>query len=333
MTRMHGLLALLGLSLLSADLRAQIVVVPNPYLGGNGGLLYARTGRHSSLMVSVGGYNVVPAYYGYGNPLYPPPYGYNGINQVTVLYPPPLALPPPQLLANAPRVLRLDDLPLLDPDLRADPPPKPLPDPQLGGGKDAGVFRPLAPDNRDRAAKPIPLEKVLPKPREPVGDLPRPAPAALDPRVESERQIKLGREAYAAREFGKATQRFRDAARGAPGESLPYFLLGQSLFSAGRYPEAVEAIRVGVVLRPDWPAVRFPPRDLYGPNPADFNDHLRRLREALLLLPDDPALLFLTGYELWIDGRQDEARPLFERAKQGVPDPAVIDRFLARPVL
>ena len=332
MTSTRGLLLLVGWCLSTAELRAQFVVVANPYLGtsvpylvpSGPGLFFGHSGRHSSLALALGSSSVAPAYY-YG----PAPYG---INQVTVLYPPPAAPPAPIIVNVAPRVLRLDDLAMLDPDLRPDPPARPKPpppDPQLPGGRDAGVFRPLAPDNRDRAARPMPPEKPLPPPRLPEGDLPKPVPPAVDPKAEGERQLKLGREAFAAREYGRATQRFRDMARGAPAEPLPYFLLGQSLFAAGRYPEAVAAIRAGVGLRPDWPNVRFPPRDLYGPNAADFNDHLRRLREALLLLPNDPDLLFLCAYQLWFDGRHDEARPLFQKARQTAADPAVIDRFLA----
>ena len=271
-----------------------MIVVPNPYLTTSGtGLVYTHTGRHSTLSLSVGAYNIAPAFYSvYSTPYYVAPYGYNGINQVTVVYTaqptPPAGLP---FVAAAPRALRLDDLGMLDPDLRADPPDKPKqppPDPKLPGGRDAGVFRPLAPDNRDRAVRPVPPEPPpRPAPQPPERDLPRPVPPEADAKVDGERQLKLGREAYAAREYGRAIQRFREAARRTPDDAMPYFLLGQSLFAAGRYPEAVEAIRAGVGLRPDWPKARFTPRDLYGPIAAVFVDHLRRLREALDLLPDD----------------------------------------------
>jgi hypothetical protein len=332
MTGIRGLLALFGLAAGAAELRAQVVIGPNPYLGGTG-VVYASHGRHASFALGISGY--------WGNPFWNSPYGYNAINQVTVVYAPPpvttttVILPPPVLGS---RIVRLDDLGTLDPELRADAPrvpdrapppapaPAPAPMPPLPGGRDAGVFRPLAPDNRDKAAKP-----VVPEPK---GELPRPAPPEADPKAEAARQLKVGREAHAAREYGRAAQRFREAARQTPDDALPYLLLGQSLFAAGRYAEAVEAIRAGVTLRPDWPDARFAPRELYGDNAAEFNDHLRRLREALDMLPDDPVLLFLYAYQLWFDGRQEEARPLFRRARPGVPDPAVIDRFLAaRPVL
>ena len=194
------------------------------------------------------------------------------------------------------------------------------------------MFRPLAPDNRDRANRPVPPEQPRrpgPAPRPPQGDLARPAPPDANPKAEGESQLKLGRTAFAAREYGRAAQRFRDAARHLADNALPQFLLAQAFFASGRFAEAADAVEAGVRLRPEWPGVRFPPRDLYGPNAADFDNHLRRLRDSVDLFPDDPVLLFLHGYELWLDGRQEEARPLFRRARPGTADPAVIDRFLA----
>jgi hypothetical protein len=332
MAGIRGLLALLGLAAAGAEVRAQVIVVPNPYLGSPGaGFFYGRSGRHARLAFMVGAYN----------PYFGAPYASNTISQVTVVYTPPPIQQTSVVINAAPRILRLDDLGTLDPDLRADPPPErrlPPPDPQLPGGRDAGPFRPLAPDNRERANRPVPPDPQprpdpRPDPQPPPDKLPRPLPPDANPKAEGEQQLKLGREAFAAREYGRAIQRFRDAAKRLPDDATPLFLLGQGLFAAGRYPEAVEAIRAGVGLRPDWPGARFAPRDLYGPNAADFADHMRRLREALDLLPDDPVLLFLYGYELWFDGRQEEARPLFRRARPAAADPAVIDRFLARPVL
>ena len=84
MTSIRGLLALLVLAASAVELRAQVVFVPNPYVGN--GLYFSRYGRHSSLSFSLGAYNVAPAYF-YGAP------GYNAINQVTIVYTPQLAPP------------------------------------------------------------------------------------------------------------------------------------------------------------------------------------------------------------------------------------------------
>jgi tetratricopeptide (TPR) repeat protein len=150
---------------------------------------------------------------------------------------------------------------------------------------------------------------------------------------EKARLIRLGREAMAAAEYGRAADRFRQAGAVAPGEALPKLLLAQALLALGKYRDAVDSLSAGLTLEPNWSASAFRPLELYGPNVVDYSDHLRRLEETLARHPDDPVLLFLTAYALWFDGRKDEARLLFRRALPGAPDPAVIERFLgAMPV-
>jgi Tetratricopeptide repeat len=333
------LLAVVVMVFVATEVRAQFVV-PVPVVVGNSGsgVLVTRPGRHTTL--AFGAVNVGPTLY--GSPFFG---SYPGISQVTVIYSTPPVQPAPMpVVAAGPRVLRLDDLPLLDPSLRSDPIPDRVPPPRpaepvappLPGGRDAGVFRPLEPDNRDRANRPgVPAPPPPPAPPAPQGprpfdvDLPRPPMPEADPKTESGRLIALGRVAFAAREYGRAAQRFREAVKLTPADEMPYFLLGQALFAAGRYPEAVAAIRVGVQLRPDWPMVRFPPRELYGINAVDFEDQQRRLRQSLEEFRNDSELLFLLGYELWFDGKADEGRALFLKARPGAADPAVIDRFLA----
>jgi tetratricopeptide (TPR) repeat protein len=132
----------------------------------------------------------------------------------------------------------------------------------------------------------------------------------------------------AAGEYGRAAERFRRAADAAPQEALPRLLLAQALLALAKYADAVDALYAGLALEPDWPAATFRPLELYGPNVADYPEHLRRLEDTLARHPDDSLLLFLSGYELWFDGRKDEARLLFRRALPGSARPAVIERFL-----
>jgi thioredoxin-like negative regulator of GroEL len=155
-----------------------------------------------------------------------------------------------------------------------------------------------------------------------------PPPAAEPSGPEDVRPLARGRQAFAAQEYGRAAQRFRQAVAAAPREALPHFLLAQALFALGKYGEAVDAILAGMALRPDWPATRFRPRELYGSHAADYSRHLERLEQTLARHPDDPDLLFLYAYQLWFDGRKDEARLLFERALPRAADPGVINRFL-----
>src|SRR5262249_25061977 len=114
----------------------------------------------------------------------------------------------------------------------------------------------------------------------------------------------------------------------APEEPQAHFLLAQANFAVGKYREAVAAIQSGLRLQPDWPTSKFRPRELYGENVAEFTEHFQALEDALKHYPNDPVLLFLSGYQLWFDGRQDEARPRFERAARVAADPSFIKRFL-----
>ena len=98
------------------------------------------------------------------------------------------------------------------------------------------------------------------------------------------------------------------------------------LFPEARLPPALPPLLERPL--PGEAAGRFRPLELYGATVADYPDHLRRLEEALARQPDDPVLLFLYAYELWFDGRKDEARPLFEKAAALMPDRSAADLFL-----
>jgi hypothetical protein len=178
--------------------------------------------------------------------------------------------------------------------------------------------------------EPAPPKKTEPKPapRKPDVIPPRPPAPEENPFDECNRLIELGLQAFAGQEYGKASQRFKQAAKVAPNVARAYFLLSQAYFALGKYPEAVEAIHAGMALKPDWPTERFQPLELYGPNLADYPEHLARLEETVGRNPNDPDLLFLYAHQLWFDGRRDEARLLFQRALPGAADPNVIQRFL-----
>ena len=166
--------------------------------------------------------------------------------------------------------------------------------------------------------------------REP--ELPRPPLPAEDPRAENVRQLTAGKEAFKTHEFGRAAERFRLAIQAAPKEPLAHFLLAQAQFALGKYHEALEAIQGGLRLNADWPTAVFAPKELYGLQAAEFLAHLEQLRAALERHPGDAVLLFLYAYQLWFDGRKDEARPLFQKAAALMPDKSAAELFLkARP--
>ena len=175
---------------------------------------------------------------------------------------------------------------------------------------------------------PHPFEQLRPRPKPPP---PPHVEPPKDPLAESARHLEIGKEAFTFGEYGRAAFRFRKAAESAPNQALPHFLLAQALLALGKYRDAVGAIHSGLALDPTWPALGLRLRALYGPDNDEFAWHFQQLSAARAVQPDDPVLLFLQAYVLWFDGRQDDARPLLERAAPLVPDRKDIDRFLQAP--
>jgi hypothetical protein len=295
--------ALLALGLCAADCPAQGSGFLNPYLSSGG---YSH--RHKgSIQITVGTYS--------SRAYLLTPYAYPS-SQVTVVY-----YTPPTVVVVAPP--RPPDEFGLQAPTRIQP-REPMPPADAG---DAG-----RPPERERVPRPptpeppAPLPAPKPEPRPPQ---PPPMPPPEERETETARLMRLGREAMAGGEYGRAAERFRRAADLGPREALPRFLLGQALLALAKYAEAADALYAGLALEPDWPASTFRPLELYGAKAADYREHLRRLEETLARYPDDPVLLFLSGYALWFDGRKDEARLLFRRALPGSAQPAAIQRFLA----
>jgi len=287
------------------------------YSSGGFAIGLSRHGHHTRLSAYLaGGSAYYSSYYGY--PYYPA--AVNRVTFVQLVTPPPIVVTPPPIVQVAAA------LPL--------PPRAEIVErPQEKGL--AGGFRPVRPPppKVPEAPPAKPPEKPKEKPKEPARPQPpRPAQPEVDPRAESARQSAIGLEAFAAGEYGRAAQRFRQAVHINPNDARAYFLLAQAEFALGKYDEAVEAIENGMRIAPNWPMTNFRPVTLYGDNVTDLPEHLRRLENALNRHPDDAVLLFLYAYELWFDGRQEEARPLFQRAAAVAGDKSFSERFLlARP--
>jgi hypothetical protein len=294
--------ALFALLLCAAAAPAQGVVVNGSFTSRGG------FGRSGSLTLS-GGSVYGPAYnYGYGR------YYSSGRAHVTVIYSgaqivmTPIVLEPPSSAGPD------DDAPARrTPDRRDQPPAPPPPVP----GQNAGVFRPLEPDNRERARRPFVVEPMPPP------ELPAPATVA-----EGASLVERARAAFAAGEFGRAADCFRRAAEADPADPMPPFLLVQTLIALGKYTAAADVARAAVERFPGWPALPYRSADLYGASAADLAADLLRLDETRGAHPDDPVLLFLAGYVRWYADRKDEARALFRRAAPAFP---AAERFLRVP--
>jgi hypothetical protein len=238
--------------------------------------------------------------------------------QVTVVTyrPPPVVLPGPFIVDDLTRAV----IPRPgEPEIPLNPRPLPERKPPGRNGGDKPAQPEAVPPPRPDPPKPPPA-----KPPD-VPRIPHPNP---EPRAENARLIELGKEAFADTDYGLAAQRFRQAGVVLPADSQAQFLLAQALLALGKYQEAADAINAGLTLEPNWPALNFHPLELYGENVVLYPDHLRRLEEVVARFPNDPVVLFLYGYELWFDGRKDDARVLFLQAQAAGADPAVIDLFL-----
>jgi hypothetical protein len=193
-------------------------------------------------------------------------------------------------------------------------------------GQQVSKERPaLRPDDLPPKIEAPPPPKAKEMPKQP----PEPPPEA-DPREENTRLVKLGLTAFSSREYGLAAHRFRQATLVEPKSAPAYIFLAQAQFALGKYRQAVDAIHAGMNLTKNWPKAPFQPRlDLYKGAEGDFVVHLKRLQDTLATSPNDPVYLFLTGYQLWFDGRQNDAVELFKQARPLTADRRFIDQFLA----
>ena len=161
-------------------------------------------------------------------------------------------------------------------------------------------------------------------------ELPKPPELEVppdEPKARSKYLIEKAREAFLLDELGRSAERLQAAIALNPNVPLPYFLLAQVLVARGEFPEAVAAIRAGMGKFPDWPAAKFDPTTMYS-RPEFFDADLQRLKVAHEAKPDDPALLFLYGYQLFFLGDRKEAAKLFKKASARTKEKAMIERFL-----
>jgi tetratricopeptide (TPR) repeat protein len=165
---------------------------------------------------------------------------------------------------------------------------------------------PLPPKKDPPAVKKDDAERELPQRPEPLDD----------PDAEYARLMILGKEAFAQQQYGRAAQRFRQgiALRGRKSEG--YILLTQALLAQGKYHEANDAIRAGLIRDPRHPLADFRPIELYRDSPAAYAEHLEVLEEAVERHPMDAELSFVYAYVLWFDGRREQAGRWFARAAQ-----------------
>ena len=248
--------------------------------------------------------------------------------------------PPPIIVVPAPIILAGGNGNDADsnPALAFEQLPRPIDDGLPRGAKpgDFIVIRPkkdvlapgqIVPDVDRVAALPrpqVPAFRFDPFAKRITVNVDRPDP---DPLKEAARLVKLGREAFATGEYGKAAEQFDRAAAADPKAAPPHFLKAQAAFAAGHYADAVTAIRAGLALDPVWPAGTFDPKEPYGANPAAFAVQLAELRKVVAANPAEATLEFLLGYQLWFIGEKVEAKKWFETAQKRLATPGPLALF------
>ncbi|MGF1583422.1 MAG: tetratricopeptide repeat protein [Gemmataceae bacterium] len=211
------------------------------------------------------------------------------------------------------------------PEKSPDEPPPPIP---LPPGKDVSKpRRPIRPDGkRPNGKNPMPMPKPMPRPK-PEPNRP------LTPQQKSDEQLFLGAGAFRGKEFGLAAQRFRIATQLDPRNADAWFHLAQARFALGQYLLAIEAIRKAMDNRKDYPIAPYNlRRDLYPNSEPTLDAHLDRLAKAVKADPNNGDLAFLYGHQLWFDGKRDDARRVFARARTLIRDVRYIDQFFRAKV-
>lgn len=128
------------------------------------------------------------------------------------------------------------------------------------------------------------------------------------------RWIDLGDKYFGKQEYRQAYQRYKEAAKSAPGLVEVYLRQGQAMVASGQYALAAPSFRRALKLDADLAQARFQLADLYGGNRLAQKAHLEALAAAAEKDPASGDLLLLVGAQLFFDGQTQRARPFWQQA-------------------
>jgi tetratricopeptide (TPR) repeat protein len=173
--------------------------------------------------------------------------------------------------------------------------------------------------NQTNQNKPIPKADRLPvlKP-----STPEQQQRSLRHMATADQQFKIGHYAGAALEYRRAI---------ADAEDLPdnYFGLGFALAAQGRYDEAVQQWKYGLMLDSSWPTRGQSLKQLFGENnQLEKQALLNRASDYVRQDPRDPNRIFLLGVIVYFDGDHANARTLFESATRVAGNEQWLTAFL-----
>jgi tetratricopeptide (TPR) repeat protein len=115
--------------------------------------------------------------------------------------------------------------------------------------------------------------------------------------------MTAGDAAFLHGQYAAAARYFRLAARLNEGDPTSRLSFAHAMFALGHYGEAARSLRRAFDLEPKIAYLPLDLRGAYG-RPADFDDHLTRLRRAVKAAqdektPDEASLQFVLGYTLF----------------------------------
>ena len=109
-----------------------------------------------------------------------------------------------------------------------------------------------------------------------------------------------------------------------------YFRQGLALSAAGRYEQAVKALKRGLEIDPDWADSDFRLTEIYGADEAPKKATIDALTKAVKADPEssDPAMLL--GIHYYFDGKKDAATTLLERVSKISGNGTAVKGFLGK---
>jgi len=171
-----------------------------------------------------------------------------------------------------------------------------------------------------------------------ITPLPKVEPAASKPLLAGDAEavdIALtGFSDFRAGKYEQAADRLFTATQQDPSSPVLKIYLAEALFSIGEYRYAAEYLRQALSAHMELAGQSFEPDQLYASTPegrADFEEHLKLLKEHVKIKPYDADALLLLGFIQLQSGDLMGAGSTFINLKESSADP--INRELAEKLL